>query len=183
MTGLGGETILDKKHKVSIAGLNPGDPYSFRIPNVADGKFIWQLIKDTQVLDLNSSYSYLLWADQFSDTSIIVEDHGKLVGFISGFIKPKSEDTLFVWQVAVDESARGKRLASRMLHEILQSEACRNVKYVEATVTPSNIPSTKLFKGLARDLETEVKITDGYTEDQFPGGGHEAEELFTIGPF
>ena len=174
---------MDKKHKVSIAGLDPGDPYTFRIPTVEDGEFIWQLIKDTQVLDLNSSYSYLLWADQFSDTSIVVEDHGKLVGFISGFIQPKATDILFIWQVAVDESTRGKRLASRMLHSILQSDACKDVRYLEATVTPSNIPSTKLFKGLARGLDTECTITDGYTEDQFPGGGHESEELFHIGPF
>ncbi|WP_233191106.1 diaminobutyrate acetyltransferase [Sporosarcina sp. P20a] len=174
---------MDTKHKVSIAGLDPNDPYSFRIPTVNDGKFIWQLIKDTNVLDLNSSYSYLLWADQFSDTSIIVEDHGKLVGFISGFIQPKAQDTLFIWQVAVDESVRGKRIASHMLHTILQSDACRNIRYLEATVTPSNEASTKLFTGLARDLETECTITDGYTTDQFPGGGHESEELFRIGPF
>ncbi|WP_081243652.1 diaminobutyrate acetyltransferase [Sporosarcina sp. P33] len=174
---------MDKNQKVSIAVLNRDDSYSFRIPTVEDGKFIWQLIKDTQVLDLNSSYSYLLWADQFSETSIIVEEDGKLVGFISGFIQPKAQDTLFIWQVAVDESARGKRLASRMLHAILQSDACRNIRYLEATVTPSNIPSTKLFKGLARDLQTECTITEGYTEDQFPGGGHESEELFRIGPF
>ncbi|PIC76702.1 diaminobutyrate acetyltransferase [Sporosarcina sp. P19] len=174
---------LQIKHKVSIAGLDPNDPYSFRIPTVEDGKFIWQLIKDTKILDLNSSYSYLLWADQFSDTSIVVEDHGKLVGFISGFIQPKAQDTLFIWQVAVDESVRGKRLASRMLHTILQSDACRNIRYLETTVTPSNIPSTNLFKGLARDLGTECTITDGYTKDQFPGCGHESEKLFRIGPF
>ncbi|WP_313237154.1 diaminobutyrate acetyltransferase [Sporosarcina ureae] len=174
---------METKHKVSIAGLDPNDPYSFRIPTVEDGKFIWQLIKDTKILDLNSSYSYLLWADQFSDTSIVVEDHGKLVGFISGFIQPKAQDTLFIWQVAVDESVRGKRLASRMLHTILQSDTCRNIRYLETTVTPSNIPSKNLFKGLARDLETECTITDGYTVDQFPGGVHESEKLFRIGPF
>ncbi|MEV9641144.1 diaminobutyrate acetyltransferase [Mammaliicoccus sciuri] len=174
---------MQKPHMYSIAGYDPNDPYIFRTPTLDDGKSIWKLVKDTQVLDLNSSYSYLLWADQFSDTSILVEDHGKIVGFISGFIQPKAQDTLFIWQVAVDESARGQRLASRMLQAILQSQSCRNIRYLEATVTPSNIPSTKLFKGLARDLQTECTITDGYPEDQFPREGHEAEELFRIGPF
>lgn len=174
---------MKKHHKHSVAGVDPSDPYSFRKPTVQDGKAIWQLIKDTQVLDLNSSYSYLLWADQFSETSILVEKDAKIVGFISGFIQPKAQDTLFIWQVAVDTSARGQGLASRMLHAILQSDACQNVQQLEATVTASNIPSTKLFKGLARDLETECTITDGYTAELFPGEGHEAEELFHIGPF
>ncbi|AXI00896.1 diaminobutyrate acetyltransferase [Sporosarcina sp. PTS2304] len=174
---------MQKHHKLSIAGVDPTDPYTFREPNVKDGKEIWQLIKDTQVLDLNSSYSYLLWADQFSETSIVVEKDAKIVGFISGFIQPKADNTLFIWQVAVDESARGKRLASRMLQSILQRSACRNVQFLEATVTPSNIPSTKLFKGLARDLETECMISDGYPAHLFPSGDHEAEELFRIGPF
>ncbi|WP_301107511.1 diaminobutyrate acetyltransferase [Sporosarcina sp.] len=174
---------MEKHHNYTIAGHDPNDPYIFRRPTVKDGKRIWQVIKDSKVLDVNSSYSYLLWVDHFSETSITVEDHGKVVGFISGFIQPKSPDTLFIWQVAVDESARGKGLASRMLHAILQGQACKNVKYLEATVTPSNVPSTKLFKGLARDLNAEYRITDGYTEDLFPGGEHEAEELFRIGPF
>ncbi|WP_228548393.1 diaminobutyrate acetyltransferase [Sporosarcina obsidiansis] len=174
---------MQNEEKRSIAELDPDDGYTFRIPTVEDGKLIWQLIKDTQVLDLNSSYSYLLWADQFSDTSIVVEKNGKIVGFISGFIQPKAQDTLFIWQVAVDESARGQRLASRMLQGILQSQSCRRIRYLEATVTPSNIPSTRLFKGLARDLQTDCVITDGYTEDQFPSGAHESEKLFRIGPF
>ncbi|PIC63765.1 diaminobutyrate acetyltransferase [Sporosarcina sp. P13] len=174
---------MQKHHKLSIAGVDFIDPYTFRTPTVKDGKAIWQLIKDTQVLDLNSSYSYLLWADQFSETSIVVVEGTKIVGFVSGFIQPKAQDTLFIWQVAVDESTRGKRLASRMILAIEQSEVCRNIQYLEATVTPSNMPSIKLFKGLARDLKTECTITDGYTEDLFPSGGHEAEELFRIGPF
>lgn len=174
---------MQKHHKHSIAGVDPSNPFTFRKPTVEDGRAIWQLIKDTEVLDLNSSYSYLLWADQFSETSIVVDKGTEIVGFISGFIQPKAQDTLFIWQVAVDESARGKRLASRMIEKILESTACRQVRYVEATVTPSNIPSTKLFKGLARNLETECIVTSGYTADLFPGGGHEAEELFRIGPF
>ncbi|GKV64432.1 MULTISPECIES: diaminobutyrate acetyltransferase [Sporosarcina] len=174
---------MQKHHKYSIAGYDPNDPYSFRTPTVKDGKWIWQLVKDTGVLDVNSPYSYLLWADQFSETSIVVEDHGKVVGFISGFIQPKAPDTLFIWQVAVDESARGQGLASRMLHAILQRPVCRIVQYLEATVTPTNIPSTKLFKGLARDLQTECAVSEGYTAGHFPGGEHEAEELFRIGPF
>src|SRR5699024_11825128 len=77
-------------------------------PTKDDGAEVWELIKHTGVLDLNSSYSYLMWCEIFSETSIVVEREGNTVGFISGFIHPDQPDTLFIWQVAVDASERGK---------------------------------------------------------------------------
>lgn len=170
----------EEKHPVAL--LERSDNFLFRTPVVEDGKQIWQLIKDAGTLDLNSSYSYLLWTKYFGDTSVVVESNGQLVGFISGFIQPKAPDTLFVWQVAVDASKRGKGLASRMLQALLHSYACRNIRYLEATVSPSNKASQALFRKLARDFETDCKVTNCFTEEQFPGKGHEAERLFTIGP-
>lgn len=172
---------MEKKSQVAV--LERKKELLFRTPTEEDGKDVWQLIKNTGVLDLNSSYSYLMWSKFFDETSIVVETNEQIVGFISGFIQPKSADTLFVWQVAVDESARGKGLASRMLHENLQSDACRNIRYLEATVGPSNEASQALFLKLARDLKTICKVTECFTESQFPGSGHEDELLFTIGPF
>ncbi len=170
----------EEKHPVAV--LEQSDNFLFRTPAVEDGKQIWQLIKDTGILDVNSSYSYLLWTKYFDDTSVIAEMNGQLVGFISGFIQPKAPDTLFVWQVAVDASQRGKGLASRMLQALLHSYTCRNIRYLEATVSPSNEASQALFRKLARDFETGCGVMDCFTEEQFPGKGHEAEHLFTIGP-
>ncbi len=166
-----------------VAVLEREDEILFRTPTEEDGQEIWQMIKKTGVLDLNSSYSYLMWAKFFDETSVIAESDGQAVGFISGFIQPKKPDTIFIWQVAVDESARGKGLASRMLQDILHKVSCRNIRYLEATISPSNKASQALFKKLARDLKTSCEITGCFTEDQFPGEGHESESLFRIGPF
>jgi L-2,4-diaminobutyric acid acetyltransferase len=173
--------IKSKGH--TVPELNQLDTVTFSVPTVDDGKEIWQLIKDTGVLDLNSSYSYLLWAKYFSKSSVVVKSQEKVVGFISGFIEPDHPDTLFIWQVAVDRSMRGKGLATKMLKEILSRQTCRNIRYLEATVTPTNVASTAMFEGLARDLKTECKITEGFKPEDFPGGGHEGENLFKIGPF
>lgn len=167
----------------SIAQLKPKNSVVFSIPAVKDGKDIWQLIKGTRVLDLNSSYSYLLWSAYFSKTSVVVKSNNKVVGFVSGFIEPNDPDTLFIWQVAVDQSMRGKGLATQMIKEILTRQICRNIRYLEATVTPSNVASIALFKGLARNLKTQCLISEGFKHDHFPGGGHEGENLFRIGPF
>lgn len=174
---------MSTEKRSQVAVIDRKEELLFRTVTEEDGKHVWQLIKNTGVLDLNSSYSYLMWSKFFDETSIVVEMNEEIVGFISGFIQPKSPETLFIWQVAVDESVRGKGLASRMLNSILQRDTCRNVNYLEATVSPSNDASQALFRKLARDLKTECEVTDCFTENQFPGSGHEDELLFNIGPF
>ncbi|GAB4073988.1 diaminobutyrate acetyltransferase [Barrientosiimonas marina] len=154
----------------------------FRKPSKEDGASVWELINQTGVLDLNSSYSYLMWCEIFSETSVVVERDEKIVGFISGFIHPDEPETLFIWQVAVDESERGSGLATRMLYQLLKREGCEEVNHVEATVSPSNIASQQLFKGLAKKLRTKCLIHDYFTANDFPREGHEDERLFKIGP-
>jgi len=175
--------LLSEQKKSQEAVVERKDNLLFRTPTEEDGKEVWQLIKNTGVLDLNSSYSYLMWSKFFDETSVVVEENNEIIGFISGFIQPKSPETIFIWQVAVDESARGKGLASRMLQSILHRHTCRNIRRLEATVSPSNEASQALFRKLARDLKTECNVTECFTENQFPGTGHEDELLFTIGPF
>ncbi|GFZ89163.1 hypothetical protein GCM10010978_30730 [Compostibacillus humi] len=125
-----------------------------------------------------------MWCEIFSETSIVVihRKTEQLVGFISGFIHPEKENTLFIWQVAVHESERGKKLGTKMLFELLKRECCRDVRFVEATVSPSNIPSKRLFLGLARKCRTNWKIKDYFTSEDFPQENHEDELLFQIGP-
>lgn len=157
--------------------------YIFREPTVEDGAGMWGLVRDTGVLDLNSSYSYLILAEHFSDTCIVAERGGAVVGFVTAYIPPKQPDTLFVWQVGVAEGERGNGLASRMLDELLQRPACAGVSYLDATVTPSNGPSSALFRSFARGRGTVCTVQEGFDEDLFPGTGHEPEMLFRIGPF
>ncbi|ASN04487.1 diaminobutyrate acetyltransferase [Virgibacillus necropolis] len=156
--------------------------FHFRVPNKKDGAAVWELIKHTGVLDLNSSYSYLMWCEIFSETSIVAIDEGETVGFISGFIHPDTPNTLFIWQVAVHESERGRGLGTKMLFQLLQRESCENIHYVEATVSPSNTPSQNLFHGFAEKLDTNCVTGDYFSSTDFPQKGHEDELLYKIGP-
>ncbi|WP_231572501.1 diaminobutyrate acetyltransferase [Halobacillus sp. BBL2006] len=158
--------------------------YQFDVPEKTDGAAAYELIEEIPILDLNSSYSYLLWCEFFNETSVVVKDGEDTVGFISGFIKPASPDTLFIWQVAVAESERGQGLATRMIDHILERRVCRDVEYIEATVSPSNKPSQKLFKGFAKKKQVPCDTSVCFDEDDFPGeeNDHEQENKFRIGP-
>ena len=82
-----------------------------------DGFDVHNLIASCPPLDRNSMYCNLLQCQHFSNTSVIALDEysQEVLGFISAYIKPSDSDTLFVWQVAVSEKARGKGLAKQML--------------------------------------------------------------------
>lgn len=176
------EADLSQRSRLRMRRKRPS-PYTFRNPEKADGADIWALVKKTGVLDLNSAYSYLMLGEYFSDTCVVAERKGKIVGFVSGFIPQDRPDTVFVWQVGVADSERGRGLAKQLLRQLLGSEACGDVHYLESTVTPSNTASTRLFRAIARELHTSCVIDDGFHEDLFPGECHETERLFRIGPF
>lgn len=150
-------------------------------PTVEDGAAMWELA-ETSTLDSNSVYKYIMMCEYFDETCIVAREGNEVVGFITAFIPPKQPDTLFVWQVGVAESQRGKGLALDLLERLIERDVCRDVKYVEATVTPSNKASQSLFKKLARSQGTACNISDCFGEELFPGDNHEEEKTFRIGP-
>lgn len=152
----------------------------FRQPNVADGAEIWRLVRDSGSLDLNSAYLYLLLCQHFADTCVVAEQDGRLLGFVSGYRPPGRPDTLFLWQVGVDASARGRGLGKALVRRFLRSGD--HVRTLETTVSPSNAASQALFRSIAAEFGAELRVTTGFTQDQFPGGQHEDEELYSIGP-
>lgn len=129
----------------------------------------------------------MLIGEHHASTSVVAEIDGDLVGFITAYILPEQLDTVFVWQVGVAEAGRGKGLATRMLFQILEREACADVRYLDTTIGPSNEPSQALFRGLARRLDTEVSESELFSSDMFgdfeEDEPHEPEILFRIGPF
>lgn len=156
------------------------DPLLFRMPNLADGVAITQLIKDCPPLDQNSTYVYLLLCSHFSKSCIVVQHENQLVGFISAYLHPEKKDTLFVWQVAVHESMRGQGLAQRMLDQLLARPTLQNTRYIETTVDPDNLASRHLFESVAKHHETEIKEYDFLKAEHFIEP--QVEPLLRIGP-
>lgn len=139
------------------------------------------------VLDVNSAYAYMLIGEHHASTSVVTEIGGELVGFITAYLLPERPDIVFVWQVGVAEAGRGRGLATRMLFEILERNACADVHYLDTTIGPNNEPSQALFRGLARRLNTEVKESELFSSEMFgdfeDDAPHEPEILFRVGPF
>lgn len=159
---------------------NTPDALTFRKPESEDGSNIWELIKSCKPLDENSMYCNLIQCDHFADTCILAERNGVAVGWISGYLLPDAPDTLFVWQVAVSEEARGLGLAGRMLDKLLSRDDMAGVLHLKTTITRDNDASWGLFRGLAERHNARLTDEPHFRKDDHFDGEHATEHMVTI---
>ncbi|MEV6396259.1 diaminobutyrate acetyltransferase [Streptomyces sp. NPDC051907] len=156
-------------------------------PRVEDGAAIWRIARDSEVLDLNSSYSYLLWCRDFAATSVVARGaDGAPIAFVTGYVRPDRPEALVVWQVAVDREHRGRGLAGVLLDALTaRTVGARGIREIETTITPDNTASDRLFTSYAErhsaPLEREV-LFDAALFPQQDAATHQPEVLYRIGP-
>ncbi|MFC4501841.1 MULTISPECIES: diaminobutyrate acetyltransferase [Streptomyces] len=154
-------------------------------PSIEDGAALWRIAKESGTLDLNSSYSYLLWCRDFAATSAVARvGGGEPVGFVTGYVRPEDPRTLLVWQVAVDTRHRGRGLAAALLDGLTARLAAERpiVTTVETTITPGNTASERLFASYAARHDATLSREELFGAGLFPDGPHDPEVLYRIGP-
>lgn len=156
---------------------------ALRRPQLDDAKAIHGLIRACPPLDVNSLYVYLLLAHHHPDTCAVAQaPGGELQGFVSAYVPPATPDVLFVWQVAVHESARGLGLGGAMLRSLLERPSLSGVRFIETTVGPDNAASRGMFSSLARRLKTQINESALFETHHFGEQAHEEERLLRLGP-
>lgn len=149
-------------------------------PISRDGAHVHQLIQRCPPLDTNSLYCNLLQCDHFADTSVIAKADKHTVGFISGYLLPSQPQTLFIWQVAVDEAARGQGLANKMLNALLARPHLNQVNRIETTITTDNKASWALFTKFAKHQQATLTKTEYFMRDEHFLNAHDSEWLVAI---
>ena len=150
-----------------------------RHPVKEDGLAVFNLIQSCPPLDLNSSYYYFVMCADFGKSSLLSERNGELLGYVSGYVPPEDETTLFIWQAAVSEAARGKGLAGVLLANLIQNWNGL-ITTIKTTISPSNSASQALFIGFAEKNGYSISRSEFLSADDFGNGEHEPEVLYTI---
>lgn len=151
-----------------------------RKPNDDDGADVWALVRACKPLDENSMYCNLIQCDHFGDTCVAAEMDGELVGWVSAYIVPNEPDTVFVWQVAVSEKARGRGLGFSMLVHLLERPECKGVSQLRTTITADNEASWALFRKLAKKRGDGIDHAPHFESDTHFAGKHDTEHMVTI---
>jgi len=154
-----------------------------RKPVKADGPAVTDLIAECPPLDENSRYCNLLQCTDFTETCVLAEAESGLLGWISGYIPPRTPESLFIWQVAVHADGRGQGLGKRMLRELLNREAARDCRYLRTTITRDNDASWGLFGSFAKELDTELDHRVHFCREKHFDSQSKTEHELTIGPF
>jgi L-2,4-diaminobutyric acid acetyltransferase len=153
---------------------------ALREPVAEDGAEIWDLVRACKPLDENSLYCNLIQCDHFRDTCVVAELDGHVVGWVSAYVLPYDPETLFVWQVAVSETARGMGLGTLMLSNLLQRPACADVKRLQTTITADNEASWALFRKFAVHRDSRLDVQAYYTQALHFRDRHSTEHMVTI---
>ncbi|BEK94953.1 2,4-diaminobutyric acid acetyltransferase [Nocardia seriolae] len=171
--------VREQSPEYALASAPRSDAIVIRSPRIDDGSRLWQIAVDSRVLDVNSSYAYLLWCRDFASTSVVAEIDGEVAGFVIGYLRPADPATLFAWQVAVDRAHRGRGIGVAMLDCLLETGSGQAASAIETTVSPDNTASTAMFAALARLRGMGITRRKLFTANHFPDV-HEPEELYRI---
>ena len=155
--------------------------YTIKMPRIEDGKTMWAIARDTNVLDTNSPYAYLLACTHFKATSAVALKDGEVVGFTMAYTLPDSPERLFVWQIGVHPAHHGNGIGLSMLIHLVTRENCSHITHLDATISPENTPSNNLFKKLATVLDTIISNEPYFNQHHFPSG-NQIEHYISVGP-
>lgn len=182
-------SVAEPSH--NVGSTRTSESVTFGVPSLPDGAGMWRLAHASGTLDVNSPYMYLLGASHFAATSVVARDAGDspddgrdLAGFVFGYLLPDAPDTVFVWQVAVADSHRGRGVGRGMLAALVDRLAPSGCRYLECSITPDNLASHALFASFARARSASLETGQAlFTAADFPDAtAHEPELRYRIGP-
>lgn len=153
---------------------------SLRKPQAEDGAEIWELVQACKPLDENSMYCNMIQCDHFADTCVVAERFGAIAGWVSAYVMPNDPETLFVWQVAVSQTARGMGLGTLMLQTILNRDVCDEVTRLQTTITADNKASWALFRKFGKLQNSKLDVQPHYTQALHFQDRHKTENLVTV---
>ncbi|WP_227698662.1 diaminobutyrate acetyltransferase [Sphingomonas hengshuiensis] len=153
-----------------------------RSPHAEDGAAVTALVAASAPLDRNSAYCNLLQCTDFAETCVVAERQGRVIGWVSAYRPPSAPDRIFVWQVAVDASARGEGLALRMLDALIARPAVAGATSLTTTITEGNAASWGLFGAFARRCNAELTKAPRFEREAHFGGAHDTEWEARIAP-
>ncbi|PVA97620.1 diaminobutyrate acetyltransferase [Mycobacteroides abscessus] len=154
----------------------------YRTPTVKDSSTVHALVAQTKALDLNSWYYYAMFFQDFRQTCMVVDVNGELAGFVTGYIRPRYPDTLFLWQTATTLNHGISNLGLNLLDELIKSvQKKTDIRYVEATIDPRNKAIAMQFRLLARKLKAQKSEEIRFAVEDFVQLEHD-EQLIRIGP-
>jgi L-2,4-diaminobutyric acid acetyltransferase len=151
---------------------------ALRHPSLDDGMAVFDLVNDCKPLDLNSRYLYLLQCSHFANQCVLGTANGNLAAWVSTYVLPEKQDTLFIWQVAVSKEFRYLGLGKRLIQWIVAQQV--GIRKIQSSITLNNTASWGLFNSLAQDWDSSLSSQVWLKQNDHFDGHHHTEILVEI---
>lgn len=153
---------------------------TLRAPDAQDEVGIIALSKGTGSEGMGDVHGSLV-ANRFStETSVVAELDGELVGWALAYVLPFDPETLFIWTVEVSEAVEDTGLSSLMLGHLMRQDACLNVTRVQTCIPSDEEDNWALFRRFANWQRSKMNIEPFVTQALFPQTRHKNQNLVTI---
>ena len=142
---------------------------------------IRKFVKRSRPLDLHTVFAYWILFKYFDDTCFVLEEEGRIIGFVSGVISSKQPEILYLWQIGIDPAYRGRRHAETLIKRVVEIARAKGCRCLQVTIAPDNESSYKVFSRFARDhglsfsKTGEVDVFDSFIDAKI------FENLYEIG--
>ncbi|GAA5054969.1 GNAT family N-acetyltransferase [Nocardia callitridis] len=150
-----------------------------RRPTVADAAAIHRLVADTEGLDTKSLYMYALWCRDYPECSAVALEEDRLVGVLTGYLRPELPTTYFAWQTAVAPATTHSDIAPRMYDLVLHHLRDQRVDSIEMSIDDSNRSIKFLLSRLTRRYGATRTSEPLFSTDQL-GHDHHPETLHVL---
>lgn len=112
--------------------------------------------------------------DNFQETSFVVENEGRITGFLIGFYSQTHQDEAYIHLVGINPGDRRQGLASRLYEQFFNEVKKKGVKTVRCITSPGNKQSISYHQGIGFSIEPGDKLTDGIdVHSNYDGKGNE----------
>lgn len=155
----------------------------FTSPKLVHASAIQTLVEKNKQLDNNSAYLYSLWCKEFADNSAVALKGSEVYAFITGFRRPTSPETYFLWQTAAKKRHGIPNLGVDLIHFAVEREINKGARAIEASVDTENTSIVLLLKTLAKRLGGDLKKDILFSSEQLTAGAftkHHDETLYRI---
>jgi len=113
-----------------------------------------------------------LFFDHFSNSSVLIERHGEMVGFLVGFLSQTHRDTAYIHFVGVRPTERGEGLGAALYQWFFEFASANGRSAVRSITSPGNHASIAFHRALGFDLEPGELIDGVPVQRDYDGAGN-----------
>ena len=100
-------------------------------------------------------YQYWILSKYHSMTSYVFIESNRIVGFL-GCLQSSERNSIFIWQICVDENHRNKGIAKKLLNKLVLAIKELEISVIDLSITEGNEASKALFVKFAKSISSEL---------------------------